>query len=140
MAVQLIPYMTAAVAVHALLLSLGGLLVVNSLRSLSQLQQEVWEHRDDLAKKLHRAVLSPGKGIEIDKVETRISLFMKANLVVGFFGILYSLFAIVFLSEVSQVGVLIIVSLGAVAVQLGVFALIALGAMDMLATWLKKFA
>ena len=140
MAIQFVPYMTAVVAVHALLLSLRGLMAVNSLRALSQLYQEKWEGTPGEEKALVFLRQLRGAGVDIRKVKSDLPKLMKANLVVGFFGILYSLFAIAFLSESPQAGLLIMLSLIAVVSQLVIFSLTALNAMDILALWPRKIA
>lgn len=135
MGVQLVPYMTAVVAVHALLLSLGGLLVVNTLRVLTTIEQEKYENAPKWIKEL---VSLGGKKTEFRMVEGEIPRAMKLNVLVGSLGILYSLAAIAFLADISQSQVLIAFSLILVIIQLIIFFDIVSQSMNYLGWWVMK--
>jgi len=138
MSVPLISYMTAAIAAHALLLSLGGLMVVNSLRALAQVQQEGWEAYLDAQRRLAPIVDVPARNREIEHIKITMVGMMMMNMIIGSFGILYSLVVIAFLSESSQAYVVVGVSFAGVLAQLIIFVFIAGSAMRFVGLWVQK--
>jgi hypothetical protein len=87
----MVSYFAAAIAAHALFLSLGGLMSINSLRTLAQIQQEIWSaHLDGIAREAS-IITVRAKMEQIIVIKNRIQRFMLASLVLGLFGILYSI-------------------------------------------------
>lgn len=135
MGVQLVPYMTAVVAVHALLLSLGGLLVVNTLTVLTKIAQLKYENAPQWIKELVSFPSFGEKRVQFRKVEGEIPRAMKLNAFVGSLGILYSLATIAFLSDIPQPHILVVFSLILVVIQVMIFFDIVLRSMDYLGWW-----
>lgn len=141
MAIPLVSYMSAAAAVHALLLSLGGLMMVNSLRALSQTYQQLWESKTDSEKRMELTAPLYWFGTDkstISRIRSLIPRLMIANLLVGCPGIVYSLVVIAFLSNSSLSVLLVAVSLAMVVFQVAIFVLISICAIDALSSWSMK--
>jgi hypothetical protein len=138
MVAQLVSFMTTAVAVHALLLSLGGLMVVNSLRALARVEEQIWEGKPDEERERYFGVFESPHEPKIGILQNEMPRLMKVNLVIGSFGVLYSLAAIAFFSQNPQAWALVVVSFMVVSSQIRIFVLITLRALEYLGWWIKK--
>jgi hypothetical protein len=153
-------YLSAAVSVHAILLSLAALLSVNSLKQLTQIAEKRWERSKgkDIPRNLRwlgelqetvRRIKNSGLGIESHGYVTSvgdegITNLMRANLVTGSIGILYSLFALAFNSAFSSAFssttsnlTVVLVSLVWLGLQLYLFFALAEICMKNLGKWYK---
>ena len=136
--VENIPYMTAAIAVHALLLSLGGLMAMNTLRALAQAQREAWEDHFDAKRRNMSIVDVDGLTAGIYSIKTFLVTLVKINVLVGSVGILLGLLAIVYSPESFVGGRSVAFSLFLVIVQLLIFGFIAWDSMKFVGIWIKK--
>jgi len=121
-------YMTVAVTVHALLLSLGGLMAVNALRSLAQVQQIIW---NDFPEKERRIQ-------EIGVAKNAIFRLMTINLLIGSFGILLVMLTLIYSPESLHGNYSVEASLIVVSVQLFVFGLMTLWSMRAIGVFVRK--
>jgi uncharacterized protein YacL len=149
---QVIQYLTATVAVYALLLSLGGVMVVNSLRALAELQQSAWELTPDSEKTISmlpvilRFVFSSQRPtMTFGRVKTRLIEFMLQNIYFGSAGLVISLFSLAFLGLYGNpdvpffvAAVTFIATMLLLWAQLIVFARIAWESMRVLSSYVKK--
>jgi len=113
-------------------------MVVNGLRALAQVQQEGWEAYLDAQRRKVFIVDVPARNKEIERTKNAMVGLMFMNMIIGSFGILYSLVVIAFLSESSQAYVVIGVSFAGVLAQLIMFAYIAGSAMHFVGLWVQK--
>lgn len=130
--------MTAAVGVHALLLSLGGLVGVNSLRALAESEKDKWEALPTRHDRLHfRDPRRRGWSIA-DLGQNKLQRRLALNTVIGSFGVLCSLVATAFLADAPYRPSLVGTSIGLVLGQLVVFYSVFLASLDYLGRWVKK--
>jgi hypothetical protein len=121
-------YMTVAVTVHALLLSLGGLMAVNAVRSLAQAQQAIWDTFEEKQVGIR----------EVGRAKSEVFTLMKINLLIDSLGILLAMLTIVYSPQSLVGGYSVGVSLIAVLVQLLVFSLLAIWSMRAIGIFVKK--
>lgn len=135
---ELIPYMTAIVATHALLLSLGGPMAVSSIRALAQIQQQEWEaHIDAKARKV--SFPDPSRlNKQLEGIKQMIARFMQVNLFTGVFGIIWALVFLLVRFDGILAQIFGAVSFFVVAVQAVFFSFIVLEAMRYVRLWVRK--
>jgi hypothetical protein len=138
MNIQLIPYMTGAITVHALLMSLGALLVVNSVRALAEMQQYAWVVYLDAKTRGVSITDVPTQNEKIERIIKGLIRGMGVNLFAGCFGILLALLAIAFSWEGFQAGLFLELSLAGVMWQLVWFSFLSLNVMRYLRGWIQK--
>ncbi len=138
MSLQLVPYFTAAVTVHALLLSVGGLLAVNSLRALAKTQNQAWEVYLDALERKRSIIDVPAKNKQIDRYKREIVVAMELDLLFGFAGITYSLYIVAFASEMSSAYPLVGGSFFFLLSQFLAFAIMALASIRYVGWWVAK--
>jgi xanthosine utilization system XapX-like protein len=145
----LVQYLTAAVSVHAILLSLAALLAVNSLRQLTEVERDKWTKASEEQKSWDRRLLGavfdviPSvSGIVTYAEDPGISRLTIANLRVGAVGIIYSLIGISLSQSVealpSLCWSLVVISLFLIGCQLVKFFRLADVCMNTLTSWFKE--
>jgi len=138
MILQFVPYMTAAVAAHALLTSLGALLAVHTVRALAQGQTELWEAYLDAQSRNVPIIDVPARIKEIETIKKVIAILIGVNTFVGSFGIGISPVAIAFLSDSPGALNTVCLSLMLIMFQLAVFMFTVPSVMRFVGLWIQK--
>jgi len=134
----LIPLIQILATIHSLLLSIGGVMVVNAMRALSQTQERHWEIYLDAISRNVPIVDPTMANKEIDEMKCRLKLYWRMNFIFGIYGIIYSIFVVYQLSTLCVDGWFILPSIVALLLQLGFFIASSETAIKALAIWLRK--
>ncbi len=138
MAADLAAYFTGTITAHALFLSLGGLMAVNSIRSLAQIQQQGWEAYLDAKERNAKIIDVPGRNDRIERLKKLIRWFMIASLFIGFSGIMVGLAGTTPSSDISSVYFLFFASSTLLAVHVLVFISLVFNSLEPIGWWVAK--
>jgi hypothetical protein len=99
----------------------------------------MWKSEPEEDRAAYARIFESSPQARIAILQNEMPWLMKANLVIGSAGVLYSLVVIAFFSENPQACLSVVISLILVFSQIAIFVRTTLRALDYLRSWIKEF-